>query len=125
MKRFLLVMLLSCTMYSAVGCASANYVSHPGAVNVFSSQAYDTLVATDAVIKATEADLNNNAFPVAWVPAIKKSLNVLIQSYDVANISWQAYNAAATPTNQTVLQQNLTSVNMATTALSTTKATGN
>jgi hypothetical protein len=125
MKKLLMLLLLINAPAALVGCRSTAYVQHPGSANVLSSQAYDTLVATDAVIVQTRADLAKpGTFPAAWLPNIKTALNALITAYDAADHAWQAYNGAPIPANQAALEQNLGTMQAATTKLTATKGTG-
>lgn len=103
---------------ATLGCSHSGYVQHPGTINVFSSQTYDTLVSADAVIKQVKIDLGNNVFPAGWVPNIKKALNAAIAAYNTADLTWQAYNASATGTTQAQLQAQVNTLNGTLTNLS-------
>lgn len=119
-KLFTAFLAVSFLGFLLTGCASANYVQHPGSINLFSSQSYDALVTADAAIKQAKTDLGT--FPVAWQPKIKSVLNTAIQAYNVADLSWQTYNASATAANQTALNANLSTLQTAMANLTTAKA---
>jgi hypothetical protein len=109
-----------------VGCAKHVSVPVPGSANSFDSDTYLSLILTDSLIQSTKADLANNSFPVTWVPNVKKALNSLIQAYDVANVSYQAYHTmaitnSATPAQKAAVQANLTNVQTATANLTAAK----
>lgn len=107
------------------GCAKS--VPVPGAANAFDSSSYLTLVTTDSVIQSSKADLTANKFPAAIVPNVKAALNGLIQAYNVANLAYRGYHAAAiantvTPAQQTAVTNALNNVQTATSTLITAKA---
>lgn len=130
MKRFTILLLA----VSLIGCASATYHVHPGAggyisgtptaVQLVASRAYDTLVATDAVIQQTRADFLANKFPASSMPTIRGAFNTLVQSYDVAQSAWVAFNQASTANpsvSQAALSAALAGVTTAVTNLNTAK----
>lgn len=122
MKKFLLGFILCLT----VGCASANYKVHPGAVNTFDSQSYDTLYITHNVIESTKAQLASNAFPPALIGGIQVAVNNLVLAYNTADVAYRAYHAAMlagaiATSQQTDLTVALDSVNAATATLTAVK----
>jgi hypothetical protein len=122
LKSFVLVLVLF-----VVGCASQTYVVHPGAVNVFDSQSYDTLLVTHSVIESTKADLAAGKFPGSVGTSVSTALNALVTSYNVADTAYLTYHAAAsagtlTAVQQTSLTSALDNVNVATTNLTSAKA---
>ncbi len=124
MKRLAVTVLFLASLLA--GCATKNYVVHPGAFNIFDSQSYDTLVVTHSVIETTKADLVASKFPVSIAGGVKAALNGLIDAYDVADSSYLVYHAAAAAGTVTAAQQSAVSsailnVNAATTNLTTAK----
>jgi len=103
-----LAILAVLALLAAVALASCagSYQVHPGAVNVFDSQAYDSLLVAHATIESTKADLAGNVFTASLVPAIKKALNDLIAGYNVADAAYQAYHTAAVAGTATTAQAN-------------------
>ena len=80
----------------------------------------------NVALKFLKADLAANKFPPAIAAKVKAALNVLIESYNVADTAYLAYHGAAlagtaTPADQTALQDKLNTVSNATTALSSAK----
>lgn len=86
------------------GCKTQGYVQHPGAVNAFDSQSYDSLLVTHSIIETTKADLAANKFPATISANVKTSLNNLITAYDVADSAYLAYHAAAVQGTATTAQ---------------------
>lgn len=102
------------------GCAARPL--HPGAANAFDSSAYDALLVADNIIQTTKTDLASNAFPANIAPAVKTALNNMITAYNVADISYKAYHAAAiagtaTPAQQQAVTDGLNQVSTTTTVL--------
>lgn len=109
------------------GCAKTVTVPIPGSANTFDSSSYLTLVTTDNVIQTAKADLAAGKFPASISGNVKTALNDLIQSYNVANIAYQAYHTAAmanqaTPAQATAVTNSLNNVQTATTTLIAAKA---
>ena len=111
------------------GCSvlKGTNASVSGAANSFDSTSYLTLVTTDSVIQTTKTDFANNAFPANIAGNVKTALNDLIQSYNVANVTYQAYHTAAlantaTAAQQTAVSSALATVQTKTAALTTAKA---
>ena len=130
MKRVLLLALC----LAMIGCATKAYQVHPGAggyvsgtpttAQLFDSQSYDTLSATDAIIQQTRADYQANKFPTSAMPTIRIAFNALTTAYDGAQASWLAYDGALktgqTP-SQAALQAALATMGSAVTQLTTAK----
>jgi hypothetical protein len=87
------------------GCGA--YKVHPGsagytgtgtatAAQTISSHAYDTLLGADAVLQQTSLDFMANKFPAAAMPTIRAAYNDAAVAYNTANVSWRAFNDAAT-----------------------------
>lgn len=96
------------------GCATKSYTVHPGAANLFDSQAYDTLYVAHATIEQTKTELTTNQFG-ATTNAVKTALNALIDAYNIADASYVVYHSAAvsgkqTAAQTTTLQNNLVNV---------------
>jgi len=93
--RIIAVTLVLCI----VGCASATYKPHPGAINLLDSQAYDMLISTKAVIDQTKADLAGGVWSANIAGNVKTVLNTgVIPAYNVLDTTYQAYHLAAQPT---------------------------
>lgn len=131
MKIFLPIVLC----FALVGCRSAAYQVHPGAggyvsgapsaLQLVDSQAYDTLVAADAVINQTRADFLANKFPTSSMPNIKTAFNAVVHGYDTANSAWTAFDAAVKAGGspaQDVLAAALAGLNTNLTSLTAAKA---
>ena len=74
----------------ATACKTAAYQVHPGSVDAFDSQSYDTLLVAQATIQQAKQQVQAGALPAAAAGP----LNHAIQAYDVAETAWQAYHAA-------------------------------
>lgn len=84
-----------------VGCHKT--IIHPGALNQFDSNAYDSLIVAQAAIDAAKAQpsITNNVMA-------KAALNKAIGSYNIAYEAYLAYHAGVTKDNvalQTALAQ--------------------
>lgn len=82
----------------AFGC-SKTVTLHPGAVNVFDSNAYDTLLTVQAALETASKEVVN-------YPNLKPELNHAIDAYNVAMIAYKGYHEAALagkPTDQASL----------------------
>jgi hypothetical protein len=97
------------------GCASQSYVIHPGAANLFDSQAYDVLVVAHTAIEQAKTQLAANQFGAAE-GAVKTAVNDLVAAYNAMDAAYDAYHAAAvagtaTPAQVTALQTSMNAVN--------------
>ena len=124
MKKLFLVTALAIAM---VGCASAKYTVHPGAINLFDSQTYDTLLVTHTVIESAKADLASGKFPSTVASGVKLAVDNLVTAYNVADTAYQAYHIAAsagnvTPAQTAAVSTAISNVNTATINLSSAKA---
>lgn len=125
--KYLKTLALVLALTLSLGCAKRVVVANvPGSVNAFDSETYLSLVTTDSLIQSTKASLASNSFPVAWVGNVKQSLNALVQAYDVANLSYQAYHTMAlagtlTPVQQAAVSSNMAAVQTATVNLTSAK----
>ena len=110
-----------------ISCASQNYIVHPGAVNTFDSQTYDTLIVTHSVIESTKADLAAGKFPAGKVAdGVKAALNALVLSYNVTDTAYLVYHTAAaagtaTATQQAAVTAGIQNINAQTTQLTSAK----
>lgn len=87
-----------------LGCSHAAYQVHPGAggyvsgtptgAQLFDSQEYDALVATNSVNQSVEADYLANKFPTSAMPKIKAAVNASVEAYNTANSQWLTFDAA-------------------------------
>jgi hypothetical protein len=108
-----------------MGCAK-NPI-HPGTANKFDSDSDDVLIVTDSLIKTTETDLTNGAFPASIAGNVKTALNDLIKGYDAARGTYLVYHNAAMAGKATAAQSTdvsaaLADVNAKTSALTAAKA---
>lgn len=105
MKLKFLAVVLSLGLMA--GCSLTHPVQAPipGAANQFDSDTYLTLVTAKGVIDQTKLDLGNNAFPVAWVPNVKKAVNGAVTAYNVADLTYQQYHTSALAGTETSAQQ--------------------
>lgn len=85
----LLLLAMTLGVGSGVGCKSAAYRVHPGAVDVFDSQSYDSLLVAQATLAEAKSEAQSGALPKEAVAP----LNAAIRAYDVAETAWQAYHA--------------------------------
>jgi hypothetical protein len=124
MRKFRLVVVLFCVSFA--GCMSSAYVQHPGSANLFDSQAYDTVVTTQAVIDQARTDLTVNTFSPTISAKMKTVLDsALIPAYNALYAAYVAYHTTALTdpsTTQVPLQTAITQVNTATTNLAAAKA---
>lgn len=98
------------------GCSKQVHAPIPGSANAFDSDTYLALATIDGTIQGTRAELANNSFSPSVAEYVKKALNDLIASYDVADTTYQAYHAAAlagtaTPAMQAEVQANVDKAN--------------
>lgn len=90
------VFVLAGVMMAVGGCNKA--ALHPGAIDSFDSSTYDALIVAQATIEPLRADFEDGAI----APSTKPNLNAAIESYNVAEVAWQAYHAGGA--NQAALQ---------------------
>lgn len=119
MKRVLLI-----TVLLLAGCAA--HTQHPGAVNKFDSDSYDTVLVTHNIIETTKTDLASNLFSASISGNVKDALNKLIQGYNIADTAYKTYHTAAlagsaSPAQQAALTDALNNLNSQTAALTTAK----
>ena len=79
----------------------------PGAVNQFDQTSYQTLLAVQAAYNSLAISYNANKTGLA---ALKAPLDQVATDYNLAEIAWQTYHAAATASNQAALTTALTKV---------------
>jgi hypothetical protein len=107
-----------------VGCASATYKPHPGAINLLDSQAFDVLVSTKAVIDQTKADLAGGTWSATIATKVKTVLNSgVIPAYNVLDTTYQAYHLAAVASDPgTAVQSAMNNVSAQLSTLAAAKA---
>ena len=88
-----------------LGACGKAYQVHPGAVNTFDSQAYDTLIVAKAAIDQCKTDVSNGTFTGAVLANVETALNGLITAYNVMDSAYQVYHAAAVAGTATPAQQ--------------------
>ena len=118
MKKFLPIVLV----VAMLGCASATYKAHPGSVNLFDSQTYDTLFVTHSVIESAKASLTAGSFTPAVAAAVKAAVDDLVTAYNVADTAYLVYHSAAvagtvTPAQIAAVNSGIVQVTNATSAL--------
>lgn len=86
MKRQRTALLLAVLLLTS--CAMRTI--HPGAVNAGDSAAYDVLYIAQAVIDQSRAEVNAGTLPETLKPGLMR----LIDSYNVARMSWLTYRNA-------------------------------
>jgi hypothetical protein len=87
-KPFILLLLIP-IVFSTTACA-VHYTVHPGALNTGDSAAYDALRIAESVIDQARVENQTRPLPTD----VKDALNVLVQSYNVARVSWLTYRGA-------------------------------
>lgn len=100
MRKRALCLGLIATIALTVGCAKHVAAPVPGAINVFDSTSYRTLVDAQAAIQSVKADVANGKKTLN--PTEKAVLNQAIQDYNIAQAAWQAYHAGATQDTTTL-----------------------
>jgi hypothetical protein len=96
------------------GCVKNATVSHPGAINAFDSNAYDSLVTAQGAIDAAK--------PLAVTQAQKDVINKVIAAYNAAKSAYLLYHsqvAAGGNVDTATLQAQLTALVTATANLAT------
>lgn len=84
----IIITLLLSTILLVTGCGKAT-VPHPGAINAFDSNMYDTLLTAQAAIEAAKAHIND-------FPAMRSELNTVIAAYNTTMTAYKTYHAAGT-----------------------------
>jgi hypothetical protein len=95
MRKLVLTLILClCT----VGCikATAPTPPLPGALNSFDQTSYQTLVTAQASLNDFKASVTKDPN----LATLKPALNQAVQDYDIAEVAWQTYHAAASAVNQ-------------------------
>lgn len=100
MKRGLAVLVLTVCLASC-----QHYVAHPGSVNTFDSQAYDSILVTKTVIDSTKTDIANGVFG-SLAGTVTTAVDALVTAYNVADTAYQAYHNAAVAGTATTAQIN-------------------
>lgn len=86
MKRQRSALLLAVLLLTS--CAAVQL--HPGAVNKGDSSAYDVLLIAQAVIDQARVEVNSGTLPDTLKPGLMR----LIDSYNIARMSWLTYRNA-------------------------------
>lgn len=106
MKR--LILALSLCLAGCHATATAPPPPPPvGAVNQFDSDSYKTLVAVQATLLSLDQSYRANPTGLA---SIKSILDQAEADYNLANLTWQTYHAAATAANQAAVTAALSKV---------------
>lgn len=106
------VLLFGALMVPLSGCRAANSTTPPaalapGALNQFDQDSYSSLMAAQAALNS----LTTSVATDSNLAILKPTLNQAITDYDVAELAWQTYHAAATAANQTAVTNALNTVN--------------
>ena len=96
-----------------VGCHSASTTTPPaalapGALNQFDQTSYQTLLAVQATLNSLEASYKANPTQLA---TLKPLLDQASTDYNIAELAWQTYHAAATAANQQAVTNAIAKVN--------------
>lgn len=93
-----------------LGCKTATTPTPPlapGALNTFDQTSYQTLLAVQAAYNNLLASYKANPTGLA---ALKAPLDQIATDYNLAELTWQTYHAAATAANQAAVTAALTKV---------------
>jgi hypothetical protein len=113
---------------ATIGCANrAATAPIPGAANQFDSNTYLALATAKGGIDQAKVELANGAFSATISPKVKEAINYAVQSYNIADVTYQAYHTAAlsgqaTPAQQSAVQNSMNNLNTAVTNISSAKA---
>lgn len=105
MKKIILALCIA-----LAGCRAATTAPPPlapGALNQFDQTSYQTLLAVQATIHSLQDSYNANPTGLA---SIKAPLNQATGDFNLADIAWQTYHAAASAANQTAVTSALNKV---------------
>lgn len=110
MKRVLLAL---CLCIIPIGCKPATSNTPPaalvpGALNSFDQTSYQTLMAVQATLNSLNASYKSNPTGLA---SIKSALDQATSDYNIAELTWQTYHAAATPENEQAVTTAIAKVN--------------
>lgn len=86
MKTITLILLIA---IAPLGCKA--YITHPGSINQFDSETYDSLISAKTIIDTARDQFSHNVLP----PRFKTPLNDLIKAYDAAYPVYKLWHAAA------------------------------
>lgn len=102
--RIILALALCATPIITTGCATSA-AQHPGAINAFDSQAYDTLLTVQAGIEAAKVQFANT-------PAAKEPLDKLRALYNTTMNAYKVWHSVASvdPAAQQALANQITAV---------------
>src|SRR5580698_5535183 len=109
MKAALLALALCIPM---LGCGAVQTTTPPaalapGALNQFDQDSYKALLALQASLKSLNASYAANP---AQLASLKPALDQAATDYNIAELAWQTYHAAATAANQTAVTNALNQV---------------
>jgi hypothetical protein len=109
-KLALLAAYLALPLCLMTGCKTATTTTPPlapGALNSFDQTSYQTLMAVQAAYNSLLGSYKANPTGLA---NLKAPLDQIAQDYNLAELAWQTYHAAATAANQTAVTSALTKV---------------
>jgi hypothetical protein len=94
-----------------LGCVKANSTTPPaalapGALNSFDQTSYQTLMAVQASINSLNGTYRANPS----LAPLKTILDQAAADYNLAELAWQTYHAAATAANQAAVTSSITKV---------------
>jgi hypothetical protein len=112
-KRIPIPITLALAVLLMSACAKKTYVQHPGALNIFDSQAYDTLLVSQDALNSAKAEFAAGRLPAS----VKPLINGAVKAYNVARASWLTYRATQTPADQAALQKALVDLTAAVAAI--------
>lgn len=104
LARIVLALTLCVTPIITTSCATGT-AQHPGAINAFDSQAFDTLLTIQAGIEEAKVQLANT-------PAAQPALTKLRAGYNTTMAAYKVWHAAAStdPAKQADLQKQIDAV---------------
>lgn len=102
-----------CLCILPIGCKPATSTTPsaalvPGALNSFDQTSYQTLMAVQATLNSLNASYKANPSGLA---SIKTALDQASVDYNIAELAWQTYHAAATTANQSAVSAAIAKVN--------------
>ena len=89
-RAALFIVMIFAVVGATAGCRTAAYQVHPGSVDLFDSQSYDTLLVAQATIQQAKREVQAGTLPATAVAPLNDS----VRAYDVALAAWQVYHAS-------------------------------
>jgi len=104
--------LLTLLVLAPIGCKPATSTTPPaalvpGALNSFDQTSYTALMAAQASLNSLDTSYEENPTALA---SLKPILDQASTDYNIAELAWQTYHAAATTANQAAVTNALNNV---------------